>query len=224
MASRTDYEIFDLGDFTLSGGATLRGARLAYKTYGTLSENRDNAIVYPTWYSGRHWENEWLIGDGMALDPARYFIIVPNMLGNGLSSSPSNTSPPYNGPRFPDVRVQDNVRAQHQLVTERFGIERLVAVTGWSMGAGRPTSGRSAIRRWCRASCRSAARRGPAGTTSSSSKGSRRRSPPTRLGRAAGTTSSPGAGCAPPRASTPAGVSRRPSTGIGLRAAGLHVA
>ena len=73
MASRTDYEIFDLGDFTLSGGATLRGARLAYKTYGTLSENRDNAIVYPTWYSGRHWENEWLIGGGMTLDPARYF-------------------------------------------------------------------------------------------------------------------------------------------------------
>ena len=127
MSSRTDHEIFDLGNFTLSGGATLRGARLAYKTYGTLRENRDNAIVYPTWYSGRHWENEWLIGDGMALDPARYFVIVPNMLGNGLSSSPSNTSPPYNGPRFPDVRVQDNVRAQHRLVTERFGIERLVA-------------------------------------------------------------------------------------------------
>src|SRR2546423_6537576 len=58
------------------------------------------------------------------------------MLGNGLSSSPSNTPPPYNGPRFPDVRVQDNVRAQHKLVTEHFGIERLVAVTGWSMGAG----------------------------------------------------------------------------------------
>jgi homoserine O-acetyltransferase len=79
-----------LGDFTLSGGATLRGARLAYKTYGTLSANRDNAIVYPTWYSGRHWDNEWLIGGGTALDPARYFVIVPNMLGNGLSSSPSN--------------------------------------------------------------------------------------------------------------------------------------
>jgi homoserine O-acetyltransferase len=136
MTSRTDYEIFDLGDFTLSGGATLRGARLAYKTYGTLSANRDNAIVYPTWYSGRHWDNEWLIGDGMTLDPARYFIIVPNMLGNGLSSSPSNTPPPYNAARFPDVRVQDNVRAQHQLVTQHFGIERLVAVTGWSMGAG----------------------------------------------------------------------------------------
>jgi homoserine O-acetyltransferase/O-succinyltransferase len=136
MSARDDYETYSLGDFTLSGGATLPDARIAYKTYGRLSDTRDNAIVYPTWYSGRHWENEWLIGDGMALDPGRYFIIVPNMLGNGLSSSPSNTPPPYDRARFPQVRVQDNVRAQHRLVTGRFGIETLVAVCGWSMGAG----------------------------------------------------------------------------------------
>jgi homoserine O-acetyltransferase len=136
MSSRTDYETFALGDYVLEGGATLRGARLAYKTYGTLSDARDNAIVYPTWYSGRHWDNEWLIGDGMALDPARYFIIVPNLLGNGLSSSPSNMPPPYDGAHFPQIDVRDNVRAQHKLVAEHFGIERLVAVTGWSMGAG----------------------------------------------------------------------------------------
>jgi homoserine O-acetyltransferase len=136
VTSRTDYEVLGLGDFELQEGATLRDARLAYKTYGTLNEAKDNTIVYPTWYSGRHWENEWLIGDGMALDPGRYFIIVPNMLGNGLSSSPSNTPPPYDKARFPDVRVLDNVRAQHTLVTEHFGIQRLVAVTGWSMGAG----------------------------------------------------------------------------------------
>jgi homoserine O-acetyltransferase len=134
--SRADFEVFDLGDFTLQEGATLRGANLAYKTYGTLAEAKDNAIVYPTWYSGRHWDNEWLIGEGMALDPERYFVIVPNMLGNGLSSSPSNTPPPYNKARFPHVTVFDNVRAQHELVTEHFGIEQLVAVTGWSMGAG----------------------------------------------------------------------------------------
>jgi homoserine O-acetyltransferase len=131
-----DYEVFELGDVELTEGATLRGAKLAYKTYGTLNEEKSNAVVYPTWYSGRHWENEWLIGEGMALDPSRYFIIVPNMLGNGLSSSPSNTPPPYDKARFPKVRVQDNVAVQHRLVTEHFGIERLALVTGWSMGAG----------------------------------------------------------------------------------------
>ncbi|MFG1857103.1 alpha/beta fold hydrolase [Actinomadura geliboluensis] len=126
----------DLGDFTLQGGATLRGAQLTYETYGDLAADKGNAIVYPTWYSGRHQDNEWLIGEGMALDPARYFIIVPNMLGNGLSSSPSNTPPPYDRARFPHVTMYDNVEAQHRLVTEHFGIERLPLVTGWSMGAG----------------------------------------------------------------------------------------
>lgn len=127
---------FELGDFALQGGATLRGAQLTYETYGTLASDKGNAIVYPTWYSGRHQDNEWLIGEGMALDPSRYFVIVPNMLGNGLSSSPSNTPPPYDRARFPAVTMADNVRAQHRLVTEHFGIERLPLVTGWSMGAG----------------------------------------------------------------------------------------
>lgn len=131
-----DYEVFDLGDVVLQRGATLRDAKLAYKTFGTLNDEKTNAIVYPTWYSGRHWENEWLIGEGMALDPSRYFIIIPNMLGNGLSSSPSNTPPPYDKARFPNITVYDNVSVQHQLVTERFGIEKLALVTGWSMGAG----------------------------------------------------------------------------------------
>jgi homoserine O-acetyltransferase len=136
MQAGSDAEIFDLGEVRLLGDATLRDAKLSYKTYGSLNAEKSNAIVYPTWYSGRHWENEWLIGDGMALDPAKYFIIVPNILGNGLSSSPSNTPPPYDRARFPDVTVYDNVAVQHRLVTEKFGIETLSLVTGWSMGAG----------------------------------------------------------------------------------------
>lgn len=131
----SDYEIFDLGDVALQKGATLRDAKLAYKTYGTLNARKDNVILQPTWYSGQHTDVEWTIGKGMALDPAHYFIIVPNMLGNGLSSSPSNTPPPYDRARFPNVTACDNVRLQHRLVTERFGIERIKLVTGWSMGA-----------------------------------------------------------------------------------------
>jgi homoserine O-acetyltransferase len=130
-----DYKIFDLGDFQLQRGATLRGAKLAYKTFGELNADKSNAIVYPTWYSGQHYDNEWLIGSGMALDPAKYFIVIPNMLGNGLSSSPSNTPEPYNKSRFPHVTAYDNVMAQHKLITELFGIEHLRMVTGWSMGA-----------------------------------------------------------------------------------------
>ena len=132
----TEYDVFELGDVRLSTGQTLRAAKLAYKTYGTLNGDKSNAIVYPTWYSGQHQDNEWLIGEGMALDPSKYFIIVPNMLGNGLSSSPSNTPAPHDGARFPKVTFYDQVEQQHRLVTERFGIEKLALVTGWSMGAG----------------------------------------------------------------------------------------
>src|SRR5690348_6794629 len=130
-----DYEIFELGDVVLQSAVTLRSAKLAYKTYGTLNDAKDNVIVYPTWYSGQHYENEWLIGAGKALDPENYFIIIPNMFGNGLSSSPSNTAPPYDRARFPGVTLYDNVRQQHRLVTEKFGIEKIALVVGWSMGA-----------------------------------------------------------------------------------------
>lgn len=130
-----DYEIFEAGDVVLQHGATLRSAKLAFKTYGNLNADKSNVIVYPTWYSGKHVDNEWLIGASMALDPAQYFIIVPNMLGNGLSSSPSNMPEPYNKSRFPHVTLYDNVMLQHRLVTEKFGITKIKLVVGWSMGA-----------------------------------------------------------------------------------------
>ena len=130
-----DYEIFDAGDFVLQSGATLRGCKLAYKTFGKLNARKDNVIVYPTWYSGQHYDNEWLVGEKMALDPKKYFIVIPNMLGNGLSSSPSNTPEPYNGPRFPNVTAYDNVKLQHKLITEKFKVKKIRLVTGWSMGA-----------------------------------------------------------------------------------------
>jgi len=130
-----DYETFELGNIVLQSGATLRGAKLAFKTFGQLNAAKDNVIVYPTFYGGQHYQNEAIIVEGRALDPSKYFIIIPNMLGNGLSSSPSNTSPPYNKARFPGVTSYDNIMAQHRLVTERFGIEKIALVTGFSMGA-----------------------------------------------------------------------------------------
>ena len=129
-----DYEVFNLGDVILQSGVTLPNAFLAYKSYGKLNEQKDNVIVYPTAFGDHHVQNEWLIGSGMALDPERYFIIVPNLLGNGLSSSPSNTPHPFNQAQFPQVTIYDNVRFQHRLLTEKFGIQKIALVLGWSMG------------------------------------------------------------------------------------------
>lgn len=130
----TSHEIFELDHFTI-GGTPLPGARLAYRTYGELNADKSNAIVFPTWFAGTHEANEWLIGEGRALDTTRYFVIAPSLFGNGLSSSPSNTPAPHDRARFPHATVLDNVRAQHRLVTEFFGIQRLALVVGASMGA-----------------------------------------------------------------------------------------
>lgn len=130
-----DYEVFGLGDLALQSGVTLPNAFLAYKTYGTLNAQKSNVILNPTWYAGQHTDNEQMVGPGKALDPEKYFIIVPNMFGNGLSSSPSNTPAPFDKANFPHITIYDNVRCQHRLVTQQFGIEKIALVTGFSMGA-----------------------------------------------------------------------------------------
>lgn len=129
------HDIFELGDFRLNSGATLRDARLTYKTHGTLNDAKDNVILFPHMYSGTPKSMEIFIGPGRPLDPEKYFIILPGQFGNGFSSSPSNTPPPFNMSAFPNVEIGDDVRAQHQLVTEQFGVDELALVLGWSMGA-----------------------------------------------------------------------------------------
>lgn len=124
---------FDCGDIALQKGGTLKGARIVYKTFGTLAPNRDNVIVYPTSYSAQHGDIEWLVSPDHALDPGRYFIVIPNMFTNGLSTSPSN-APAF--PRPPlGVTAFDNVTQQRRLLKEVFGVERVTLVYGWSMGA-----------------------------------------------------------------------------------------
>jgi homoserine O-acetyltransferase len=119
----------------VQSGATLPAAFLAFKTYGTLNTTRDNAVLIPSFYAGHHTDCELMFSPGRALDPSRHFIIVVNMFGSGLSSSPSNTPAPHGRAAFPAVTLYDNVVCQQRLVTERFGIDRLRLVTGFSMGA-----------------------------------------------------------------------------------------
>jgi homoserine O-acetyltransferase len=130
---KADTPIYDLGDLALQSGETLPDAKLAYKTYGELNPAKDNVVVLPTFYTGNHHRNEGFFGPGRALDPAHHFIVSINLFGNGLSSSPSNTPAPFNAARFPNITLYDNVRAQHQLLTDGLGIDQIALVTGWSM-------------------------------------------------------------------------------------------
>ncbi|MEU9335363.1 alpha/beta fold hydrolase [Streptomyces sp. NPDC048290] len=133
--SQGTHHLHDLGDLLLEEGETLRGARLAYRTFGTLNAAKDNAVLVTTWFSGTGKVMEDVyIGAGHALDPARYFIVVADQLGSGVSSSPHNTAPPQSMAKFPTVRIADDVRAQHRLLTEVFGVDRLALAVGGSMG------------------------------------------------------------------------------------------
>jgi homoserine O-acetyltransferase len=126
----TQQGVYEAGDVTLQSGAILRAARLSWKAHGTLSPGRDNVIVYPTSYGAQHPELEWLIGPNGVLDPTRWFIVIPDMFGNGLSSSPAAV------PDYPTlVTVHDNVQVQRQALAALFGIDRVACVYGWSMGA-----------------------------------------------------------------------------------------
>ena len=127
-------ETYVIPEFTAQSGVTF-DARIAFKTYGALSPNKDNVVVVPTFYGGRHTDTEYFMAAGRAVDTSRYFVVVPNMFCNGSSSSPSNTDPPIGRSAFPEISLYDNVICQHRLVTEHLGIDRIRLVAGFSMGA-----------------------------------------------------------------------------------------
>ncbi len=124
---------YRLGDFALQSGAVLTDAFIGYATYGSLNSARDNVIVFPTWYTGTHHGVAPYIAAGNALDPEKYFIVVPDMFTNGYSTSPSNARAPHKGLKFPLVTAYDNVVAQRRLLEEHFGISHVELMVGFSM-------------------------------------------------------------------------------------------
>jgi len=140
-------KIYDLGDIKLQRGATLRSCQLAYKTFGTLNAAKDNVIVYPPGIpASTSTMSGWSRRAGR--------LIRANTLSSSrtcwamwLSSSPSNTPEPYNGPRFPLVTACDMCARSIGLVTEKFGISHIRLVTGWFDGPRyRPFTGARSIR------------------------------------------------------------------------------
>jgi homoserine O-acetyltransferase/O-succinyltransferase len=125
---------FTLKNFEFQCGVCLPEAQIVYQTYGNLSADRDNVILYPTSYGAQHTDIEWLIGPNGILDPTQWFVIIPNMFGNGLSTSPSNSDCGVAEQGFWFTHW-DNVRAQQQLLQAVFQIDQLALVYGWSMGA-----------------------------------------------------------------------------------------
>lgn len=131
--AQSTQKFAELGDFKLENGRTIRQCRIGYRTFGELNAEKSNVILFPTWFSGRSEDLGGAIGPGKMIDSSKYFVIATDALGNGVSSSPSN-SRLQRGRAFPQFSIRDMVNAQHRMLTERLQIKHLAAVVGISMG------------------------------------------------------------------------------------------
>jgi homoserine O-acetyltransferase len=127
------HQLFSEGDLKLESGEAIRDFSISYVTHGTLNAGKSNAILMVTAIGGNHHRLDFMIGPGKALDPDKYFIICTDAIGNGLTTSPSNSK---TQPRmhFPKFSLRDMVESQYRLMKEKFGIDHVVAVIGPSMG------------------------------------------------------------------------------------------
>ena len=122
-----------LGDFALENGAVIQDAVIGYRTLGRLNESKSNAVLVLPWFQGTSGQLVRHIGPGRLVDSSRYFVILADVFGNGVSSSPSNSAS-QPGTRFPEFTISDIVRSQHDLVHRTLQLTRLHAVVGTSMG------------------------------------------------------------------------------------------
>ena len=123
----------NLGDFRLQSGQVIHDCRIGYRTFGRLDGAKSNAVLFPTWFTGTTKDLISLVGPGKLVDSSKYFVITVDALGDGVSSSPSNSKvQPHM--KFPKLSVRDMVESQHRLATEELHLGHVRAVIGISMG------------------------------------------------------------------------------------------
>jgi homoserine O-acetyltransferase/O-succinyltransferase len=127
------HQLFGEGDLRLQSGEVIKDFSISYVTHGKLNEKKSNAILMVTALGGNHHRIDFMIGPGKALDPDKYFIICTDAIGNGLTTSPSNSKAQARM-SFPRFTIRDMVESQYRLLKEKFGIDHVVAVVGPSMG------------------------------------------------------------------------------------------
>jgi homoserine O-acetyltransferase len=132
-AGSSQLQLANLGVCKLLSGRQIENCRLGYRTWGNLNAQRSNAVLFPSWFSGTSANLADSVGPQGLVDPARYFVIAVDAIGDGVSSSPSNSSTQL-GPDFPAFTIHDMVNTEYRLATETLGLEHLHAVMGISMG------------------------------------------------------------------------------------------
>lgn len=131
--AQSEQRFAQLGDFVLENGEVLHDCHIGYRLFGKLNADSSNVVLMPLWFTGTTAQAELMVGPGSFLDPSTYFVIAVDPLGNGISSSPSN-SPTQSKTSFPSFTIRDMVKTQYELATQELGFRRIHAVVGASMG------------------------------------------------------------------------------------------
>jgi homoserine O-acetyltransferase len=122
-----------LGTLKLQNGQAIRDCRIGYRTFGQLNDDKSNAVLFPTWFGGRTQDLVALVGPGKLVDSSKYYVVTMDALGDGVSSSPSN-SQAQPRMKFPPFGIRDMVEAEHELATRVLHLSHVHAVMGISMG------------------------------------------------------------------------------------------
>ncbi len=131
--SQSVQKFAEIGNFKLENGQVIKNCKIGYRTFGKLNKEKSNAMLFPTWFGGNTAGLINFIGPGKMADSTKYFVIAVDALGDGVSSSPSNSQLQHNS-KFPKFNIRDMVRSQHILVTKVFKLNHLFCVIGGSMG------------------------------------------------------------------------------------------
>jgi homoserine O-acetyltransferase/O-succinyltransferase len=133
LAADGDQQIANLGTCKLANNREIENCRIGYRTWGTLNAQGSNAVLFPSWFSGNSNNMAAFVGADKMIDPAKFFLIAVDALGDGVSSSPSNSETQH-ATRFPPITINDMVEAEYRLATEALHLKHLHAVMGISMG------------------------------------------------------------------------------------------
>lgn len=122
-----------IGNFKLENGSQIFDCKIGYQTFGKLNSEKSNAILFPSWFGGTTKGLANLITNWGILDTSKYFVILVDAFGDGISSSPSNSlKQPLDS--FPVFNIRDMVNSQHKFLIEKFGMKHLYGILGGSMG------------------------------------------------------------------------------------------
>jgi homoserine O-acetyltransferase len=128
-----EQQVARIGDLRLENASVIRDCVIGYRTFGKLNADKSNVVVFPTAFGWRSVGLAARIGPGKLIDDEKYFVILVDSLGDGISSSPSN-SKAQQGLSFPKFSIRDMVDAEQRLVAGPLHLSHVRAVIGFSMG------------------------------------------------------------------------------------------